>query len=180
MQASLDREMALQEELQRLQEGIQRDMDEIATIRQQRVGGDDGSCEQTIKIDDADDDGDFGLVPMDDDKPKRKPGGRGKCTVRWVVCIVMIVLVVIAAAAGLRGYSAYVDELAANTGGGADGADALLQEVVGGEGNPEEYTGSAVAAGHACEATPQLTCTCTGPPVIQVRLVHSLAHSFTH
>jgi hypothetical protein len=44
-----------------------------------------------------------------------------------------------------------------------------VQQVGAPGGNPGQYTQRNGDASHVCEVTPQLTCTCDGTPIIQVR-----------
>ena len=67
----------------------------------------------------------------------------------------------------------YTRELAGA--GGAGGGD-LPGQVGAPGGSPGQYTHGSGDSSHECEVTPQLTCTCDGTPIIQVR-VHERSFS---
>ena len=87
--------------------------------------------------------------------------------------VVFVVLLVILLAVVARSYAAYTRELAGA--GGAGGGD-LPGQVGAPGGSPGQYTHGSGDSSHECEVTPQLTCTCDGTPIIQVR-VHERSFS---
>ena len=76
------------------------------------------------------------------------------CSAPVATFVVFLVLLVIVLAVVARSYAVYVGEAGEGSPGG---------------GNPAEYTHSNDDSSQVCEVTPQLTCTCDGTPVIQVR-----------
>ena len=88
------------------------------------------------------------------------------CRAPIATLVVFLVLLVILLAVVARSYAVYTRELAAS---GGSGEGEIPGQVGAPGGSPGQYTHGSGDSSHVCEVTPQLTCTCDGTPIIQVR-----------
>ena len=114
-------------------------------------------------------------VPDPSRSDGKKDAWHCKCCCRLPTFVVFIVLLVIVLAVIARAYAIYEREVAtaADEGGGD-----IVQQFGTPGGNPGQYTRRSDDASHVCGVTPQLTCTCDGTPLIQVRTDGETAQVF--